>query len=87
MSARGAGATAPVRVLLFGALRDQLGGERELPAAAGDVAALWELLTRDRPHLRAHSGVRAARNLTYCSWDEPVEPGDEIAFMPPVCGG
>jgi molybdopterin converting factor small subunit len=78
-----------VRVLLFGALREQLGDEVMVDAgAASTIAELWTLVTRDRPHLRdRRASVRAARNLAYCEWDDRVSAGDEVAFMPPVSGG
>jgi len=31
--------------------------------------------------------VRVAVNQEYATMDEPVSPGDEVAFFPPVTGG
>ncbi len=31
--------------------------------------------------------VRVAVNQEYATLDEPVSPGDEVAFFPPVTGG
>jgi len=85
MAAAGAGA---IRVLCFGALRERLGAETLIAERVATVAELWSVLTRDSPSLRdARERVRAARNLAWCDWQTPVEPGDEIAFMPPVAGG
>jgi cyclic pyranopterin phosphate synthase len=77
-----------VRVRCFGALRERLGAETLVTEPVGTVGELWSLLTRDRPELaEARGAVRAARNLSYCGWETAVEPGDEVAFMPPVAGG
>jgi cyclic pyranopterin phosphate synthase len=79
---------AGVRVRCFGALRDRLGAERLVPESVASVEALWAVLTRDAPELReARQHVRVARNFAYCDWGTALEPGDEIAFMPPVAGG
>jgi molybdopterin converting factor small subunit len=76
-----------IRVLLFGPLRAQLGGEMAMPSEPGEtLAGLWARITAGHPQVR-RDGVRAARNLAYCSWDEVVGAGDEIAFLPPVAGG
>jgi cyclic pyranopterin phosphate synthase len=78
----------PIRVLCFGALRERLGAERMVGERVGTAAELWSLLTRDCPDLAAaRDRVRAARNLAYCDWETALEPGDEVAFMPPVAGG
>jgi molybdopterin synthase sulfur carrier subunit len=76
-----------VHVLLFGALRDRLGAGRDVAERVSTVSELWAIVTRERPELRDHRGLRVARNLAYCDWDATVEPGDEVAFMPPLCGG
>ncbi|WP_248752669.1 molybdopterin converting factor subunit 1 [Pseudomonas sp. MWU15-20650] len=33
------------------------------------------------------SSLMCARNEEMCGLDEPVQPGDEVAFFPPVTGG
>ena len=77
-----------VRVLCFGALRERLGTEIVVREKVTTVLDLWSLVTHDHPDFRAPQGrVRPARNSAYCDWQTPVEPGDEVAFMPPVAGG
>ena len=77
-----------VRVLCFGALRERLGTEILVREKVTTVLGLWSMVTRDHPDLRDPQGwVRPARNFAYCDWQTPVEPGDEVAFMPPVAGG
>jgi molybdopterin synthase sulfur carrier subunit len=62
-----------------------------LPAGISDVAGLVDWL-------RARGGgpaaaladlarVRVAVNQEHVRLDHPIEPGDEVAFFPPVTGG
>ena len=54
-------------------------------ATAGDA---WAALARLHPALEPQRPyVRAARNGTYVTWEEPVADGDVVAFLPPVSGG
>ena len=82
--------TEAIRVLLFGALRDRAGrGDISVdPGAAQTVFQLWQVVAgRHGLVVPGVATIRCARNLEYCSWDEAVAAGDEVAFMPPVCGG
>jgi molybdopterin synthase sulfur carrier subunit len=83
-----------VHLKFFAGLREAVGsaGEAlELPAGIATVGAL-------RAHLAARGGVwaehfapkrnlRAAVNQDMVSADAAVNPGDEVAFFPPVTGG
>ncbi len=83
-----------IRILFFASLREQLGTgaeELELPAGVTTVAGL-------RAHLKARGGayekafadkslVRIAVNQEMVSLVNPIKPGDEVAFFPPVTGG
>ena len=82
--------TRPVTVLLFAAAREAYGtGRLELPYCEGlTAAAVWERLVGERPALEALSrSVSVARNQRFVPRDTTVEPGDELAFLPPVSGG
>jgi len=79
-----------VRVELFGRAATQ-SGERELrlevpkEASLRDVAAA---LVLEHPVLGWIPDIcRPARNLEYARWDDLVEEGDEVSFIPPVSGG
>jgi molybdopterin synthase catalytic subunit len=77
-----------VHVVCFGWLRERLGAETLVRERAATVLELWSIMTRDRSDFGDPRGrVRAARNLAYCDWETPIEPGDEVAFMPPMAGG
>ncbi len=79
-----------VRTLFFAAHRELLGRselEVELPDGA-TVADLVECLRgRGAPFdgLPAHPAV--AVNRAYAPLTAPLDPGDEVAFIPPVAGG
>ena len=83
-----------VKVLWFANLREQIGTNVEvidLPDSASTVAGL-------RLHLMQRGGawhevlsdmkvVRVAVNRDMAAANAPLNPGDEIAFFPPVTGG
>lgn len=75
-----------IQVKLFAGLSEQLGfSEQELEHMGGQtVAQLWTLLSKGRP---APSNLLCALNMEYCQLSDVVEPGDEVAFFPPVSGG
>ncbi len=78
-----------LRVLCFGRLRDILAPEiaAELPPLA-TVADLWRTLRDQHPELNAYDGaVAIAVNQSFASPSTPLEPGDEVALLPPVSGG
>jgi len=73
-----------VRILLFGRLREEHGwGDRlvELPRPAATVAQLQQQLGISCP------GLRWAVNQDFVTPEQPLQPGDELAFLPPVTGG
>jgi molybdopterin synthase catalytic subunit len=79
-----------VLVRCFAAAREAA-GESELaltlPAGATAGDALADLAARF-PRLRGHLGsLRLAVNLAYVRPDHPLANGDEVALIPPTCGG
>jgi molybdopterin converting factor small subunit len=79
-----------IKIELFGRAATQ-SGEREalLDLEAGatlrDVAAA---LVERYPALEWIPAIaRPALNLEYAAWDDPVDDGDEVSFIPPVSGG
>jgi sulfur-carrier protein len=83
-----------VKVLFFANLRERLGTGAEvveIPDTASTVAGL-------RLHLMRRGGawndvlgdmkvVRVAVNHDMAAANAPLNPGDEVAFFPPVTGG
>ena len=78
-----------VKVLLFGAAADRAGTRETVIAAEGlTLEELWPLLAERHPDLSPMRGTLAfAVNGEYAKMDGRVEPGDEVAVLPPVSGG
>jgi molybdopterin converting factor subunit 1 len=78
-----------VTARLFARLREQAGTDCEtLDAAGATVRDLYGSLRLRHPELEADlSLIRAARNHDFAAWEDLVEDGDEVAFIPPVSGG
>ena len=79
-----------VNTLFFAAYRDLLGTsslEVELAAGAtvGDLVSV--LRGRGAPFDALPTEPAIAVNRVYAFADEPLDAGDEVAFIPPVAGG
>ena len=78
-----------IRVRLFASLREQAGwGERSLAIStespAPTPASLWRQLGLGEA---VPSQVRVAVNQAFAALDQPLQPGDVVAFLPPISGG
>jgi MoaE-MoaD fusion protein len=74
-----------VSIRLFAALRERAGTatrQLDLPAGAR-VADVWPALELGQEP----PGLAYARNRVYVDREETLEPGDEVALIPPVSGG
>lgn len=90
-----------VRVRLFASLREAAGwSERLIPFPPTPEQTpctpllLWRLLELDGPaspaavpSLTLPPGLRVAINQRFAPADTPLQPGDELAFLPPITGG
>jgi molybdopterin synthase sulfur carrier subunit len=83
-----------MKILYFAWLRTKTGTASEQvspPAEVTTVGELMQWLAGERPGfaeaLAAPGVVRAAVNRDYAGPGDPVRPGDEVAFFPPVTGG
>ncbi|HEY4040789.1 MAG TPA: molybdopterin converting factor subunit 1 [Rhodopila sp.] len=84
----------PLTILYFAWLRERTGSASEalvLPDGIHTVSALIDYLSaRSAGHAAAFQNrrtVRAAVNQEFVDLSSPIQPGDEIAFFPPVTGG
>ena len=79
------------KVLMLGRLRDVAGWrERTLDPAPETLSALRRMLAGEDAALGealAGQGVQAAVNKALVRGDAALQPGDEIAFLPPMSGG
>ena len=90
-----------LRVLLFASLRERAGwSERQLALPAGGpvtALAIWEQLELAEPQGPAAggsrppggwpAGLRVAINQRFAAAEQPLQAGDELAFLPPISGG
>ena len=83
-----------MQILYFAWLRSKTGTAREEvtpPAEVTTVGALMAWLAGRYPGfaeaMAAPGVIRAAVNQDYARPEDPVRPGDEVAFFPPVTGG
>lgn len=81
-----------IRVVFLAQLREQL-GVAELNVEASAVSSVGELkqhLLRSHPEwarFLGNSALLVALNHEYTRGDVLLQPGDEVAFFPPVTGG
>ncbi|HEY3661376.1 MAG TPA: MoaD/ThiS family protein [Candidatus Udaeobacter sp.] len=79
-----------VRVQFYAQLRELIGVhelEVELPQAP-TVCELLENIYSQKPALRAHDkSILVAAGLEFVDRNYKLNPGEEIAIMPPVQGG
>ena len=81
-----------IKVLYFASLREQVGTQgEELDLSSTTVAGLREVLMARggawRKALAPGKALRMAVNYEMAQPTTPVNPGDEVAFFPPVTGG
>ena len=73
-----------VTVHYYGLLAERRGlTEERLTTAATTPAALYAELELGV----STSGLRAAVNDEFVSWDHPLTDGDQVALLPPMSGG
>jgi MoaD family protein len=79
-----------VRVQFYAQLRDLI-GTRELELELADTATVRDLLEQlyaQHPALRAHdTSILVGADVEFVDRNYKLNPGDEIAIMPPVQGG
>ncbi len=74
-----------ITVRYFASIREKLGKSEEFIDLEGitSVAEVWARAAR----APLPANLLAAINQEYARLDQPVRPGDEVAFFPPVTGG
>lgn len=80
-----------VNILLFATLKDAAGSKHVTVQVTGErstVAGVRAALAERYPDMRWLLGSAiAAVNQEFAEADEPIRPGDSVAFFPPVSGG
>lgn len=76
------------RVLYFAALRDRAGIDAEqVDSPAADARALYRELRARHGFAIGEDRLRVAVNGRFAAWEQALNDGDEIVFIPPVSGG
>ena len=78
-----------ITVLYFASLADKAQqGQQQLDLADNlSLSALYAQLKQQHGFELDISKVRVAINDEFASWDDAINDGDTIAFIPPVAGG
>ncbi|MCH2460343.1 MAG: molybdopterin converting factor subunit 1 [Gemmatimonadetes bacterium] len=79
-----------IRALFFAAYRDLLGTPRldvDLPNGSTVADLVLELRGRGAPFDSLPTEPAVAVNRHYALPSDPLQSGDEVAFIPPVAGG
>lgn len=77
-----------INVQYYALLREQTGRSSEsLATAAGTPRELYEELKQRYPFSLAPEMLRVAVNSEFGDWNQPLNAGDSVVFIPPVAGG
>lgn len=78
-----------ITVLYFASLADKVQqGQQQLDLADNlSLSELYAQLKQQHGFELDASKVRVAINDEFASWDDAINDGDTIAFIPPVAGG
>ena len=73
-----------ITVKFFARLREQVGKADTTVDSASDVQSVWDQATEGQS---MPDNTLCAVNMEYVDASTKVNPGDEVAFFPPVTGG
>ena len=85
---------SPLTILYFAWLRERIGLAQEALPLTANVRTVSELVDHLAKLSAGHAAafknrrtIRCAVNQEFAHPSTPVQPGDEVAFFPPVTGG
>lgn len=77
-----------LRIEYFALLKDQRGISNETLATDATTAReLYAQLSERHAFSLAPSSLKVAINEDFAEWDQPLNEGDTVVFIPPVAGG
>lgn len=86
-----AATTGTVTILYFAQFREEAGTSRETvripPDRRATAETIFDQVCSAHGFSLGKSVVRPAINGAYAQWNDPVQPDDELVFIPPVAGG
>lgn len=75
-------------LLYFASLADRAGcSEESVDSVASDPATLYEEVSQRHGFSLGRERLRVAVNGQIVDWNQVLNEGDEIVFLPPVSGG
>jgi molybdopterin converting factor subunit 1 len=87
-AAAAAAVATDVEVEYFAVLRERAGVTRErISTTSPTLADLYEELRLRHRFPLERGSLRVAVGDAFADWQDPLAPGDKIAFIPPVAGG
>jgi molybdopterin converting factor subunit 1 len=80
--------TKTISVQYFALLREERGcSSEQLETDVPTALALYRELQLRHGFRLEPERLRVAINEEFKAWDTPLQPGDEVVFIPPVSGG
>ena len=78
-----------ITVLYFASLADEANLDQESLnlETPMTLSELYQHVTEKYSFSRPQSQLRVAVNDHFVDWSQPIQSGDQIAFIPPVAGG
>lgn len=76
----------PIKVLFFASLREQFDKDSHSIASDSAISAK-EVWRRSSSQDSLPNNILISVNQEYANMESMVQPGDEVAFFPPVTGG
>ena len=83
-----AGTNKTIVVRYFALLREQRGCDEEtVETTAANALDLFDELRALHGLGLDPKSMKVVVNEEFCEWTQPLQNGDEVAFVPPVAGG
>lgn len=77
-----------IKIKYFASLREQRGLSQEIVEGEfSTVLDLWNDLSQKHQFDIDFSSLKVAVDKKYVAWDTPLNPMQEVVFIPPVAGG
>ena len=77
-----------LKIGYYALLREQRGlSEETIETSAGTPAELYGALSESHGFTLEASQLKVVINDAFKPWDTPLQPNDNVVFIPPVAGG
>lgn len=80
--------TRPLKIGYYAVLREQRGlSEESIESAAATAAELYAALKAEHGFSLEANQLKVVINDAFKPWETPLQPHDNVVFIPPVAGG